>query len=318
MKALTFVQEIADSASISGITTLEGANVRRDARNILKWTNYVGVDIGRMFYWPWLLKRHKIISIPNYTTGTVAVTQGSKTVTGTGTTWTESMRERVFKTLTFREDYRIVEVASATSLVLDEEFNDTTATGLAYQISQDTYDLPPDFCTEYTLFQFVDPAWMRLVPPDEIDRRLAHPSGKHVLGPREATVDQFTDGRYVMVFGGYFDTQRQVRFTYYARPQKLAKDNDQWPFPFEVERVIHEAVLHFVRENEQDDARAQFDLQKFLRGHQDLSGFKPLAPRSGFQASDTGNRRLSHRRRRHTRHRRWDEGAWFDYDVAPI
>lgn len=70
--------------------------------------------------------------------GTVAVTQNSKTVTGTGTGWDSSMVGRKFRVDTDGDVYIIEAVASATSLTLTREYQGTTESGEDYTILGET------------------------------------------------------------------------------------------------------------------------------------------------------------------------------------
>ena len=86
------------------------------------------------------------LNIADYTTGNVsAITSGSTTVTGSGTTWTVPMANRYLRvtaTDTAGQSgdglwYNIASVASATSLTLSKAYNGTTITGnTAFTIGQ--------------------------------------------------------------------------------------------------------------------------------------------------------------------------------------
>jgi len=75
---------------------------------------------------------------PDYTAGTVSVTQGSTTVTGTGTNWTEYMVGRYFTVISKDKGdgqlYRIVEVVSPTQITLDRAFAGASGNGRRYKI----------------------------------------------------------------------------------------------------------------------------------------------------------------------------------------
>lgn len=71
----------------------------------------------------------------NYTTGTVAVTNLSPTVNGTGTNWDSSMVGKKFKVNADGGRYIIQAVVSATQLTLSGNYTGTTASGQAYTIS---------------------------------------------------------------------------------------------------------------------------------------------------------------------------------------
>jgi hypothetical protein len=72
----------------------------------------------------------------DYSTGTVAVTNGSKVVTGSGTAWTTANRGRGDRILIGGVNYTIAAVSSQTSLLLTTPYVGATASGLAYTIAR--------------------------------------------------------------------------------------------------------------------------------------------------------------------------------------
>lgn len=72
----------------------------------------------------------------DYSTGTVAVTNGSTTVTGTGTRWATSADAGMIFTRTGGEAYVVRSVDSDTTLTLDRPFLGATASGQAYTLTR--------------------------------------------------------------------------------------------------------------------------------------------------------------------------------------
>jgi len=70
----------------------------------------------------------------DYTTGTVSVTKGSSTITGSGTSWTSSMVGRYIKVTDYW--YKITAVSSATSLTIQGEFGEDDVSGGSYTIAE--------------------------------------------------------------------------------------------------------------------------------------------------------------------------------------
>lgn len=99
--------------------------------------------------WGFLDKFQDMVNLPlqaPYNTGTVTVTQDSKTVTGAGTAWTQDMAGTSFFHLLNQEPYEIRSVASATSFQLSIPYQNTTpAAGQSYEILKRYYPLPLDF-----------------------------------------------------------------------------------------------------------------------------------------------------------------------------
>lgn len=78
-----------------------------------------------------------------YETGTVSVDAQGTTVTGVGTTFTETMIGRIM--LLSNVPYRISAYTSGTVLIIDRPYEDTTAlSGANYAIYKDSYQLPYD------------------------------------------------------------------------------------------------------------------------------------------------------------------------------
>lgn len=81
------------------------------------------------------LLRDRNLSQADYTTGTVSLTNGSATVTGSGTTFTAAMVGRWFQA----PDgywYRILSFTSTTVITLNRTYVGTTGTGLSYLIGE--------------------------------------------------------------------------------------------------------------------------------------------------------------------------------------
>jgi hypothetical protein len=100
----------------------------------------------------WQKRDGVIVTKASYTTGTVTVTQGDRTITGAGTTFTRDMVGQKIQitnsadTLDPANDvYRITAFVSATELTIDIGYIPADGSGLSYEVFYDTYVLPPDF-----------------------------------------------------------------------------------------------------------------------------------------------------------------------------
>lgn len=91
--------------------------------------------------------RHTFNTVDDYTTGTVAITQGGTTVTGTSTVWTAAMVGRAFSTNRHDSIYRIASFTSATSIEIDRVWVDDDVTADTYRIAQDLYEAPSNLRT---------------------------------------------------------------------------------------------------------------------------------------------------------------------------
>ncbi len=98
----------------------------------------------------WRKKRFYFSSRTPYSTGTVAVTKGSKTVTGSGTSWTDIVKMGYVKI-----DSKIFKVdshsdVSSTSLKLAAEYSEDTNTSTSYEI------IYPDYILDQEISGIVD------------------------------------------------------------------------------------------------------------------------------------------------------------------
>jgi len=88
----------------------------------------------------------KDLSQDKYTTGTVSVTNGSATITGSGTTFTANMVGRYFKVTSESGDgfyYRIASFTSVTSITLENVYEGSSGSGLNYEIVE-MFNLPEE------------------------------------------------------------------------------------------------------------------------------------------------------------------------------
>lgn len=93
--------------------------------------------------WSRLQAQGVITSPVSYSAGTIAVTNGSNAITGTGTAWTAGMTSRIIR-INGESDYYGFTYVSGTTATLDRVYTGDTASGLAYRVDQNLYTLPVD------------------------------------------------------------------------------------------------------------------------------------------------------------------------------
>jgi hypothetical protein len=108
------------------------------------WINFAQELLNSMTYWHHLTaaRPYQFAFVAPYTTGTVAVTNGSTTVTGSGTAFTAAM---VDQAIVFENDdvhYYIASVESSTSLTLGLAYIGTTDASQTFTIHTINYTLP--------------------------------------------------------------------------------------------------------------------------------------------------------------------------------
>ena len=111
-----------------------------------------------------------LVTVPNaYTTGTVSVTNGSATVTGTGTAWTVSMIGQQFRCGFSFPIYTIVAVdGSGTSLTLDNSWSDATFSSIGYQIFQNIVSPHPNLKSVLAMVNQKQGYRLKLHVPQEV------------------------------------------------------------------------------------------------------------------------------------------------------
>lgn len=121
--------------------------------------------------WSFLKKQTTLTLNAPYTTGTVTVTNGSATVTGSGTTFPSWAASGEF----IGPDgvaYTVASRDSNTQLTLDINYKGTTASGRSYSLRQRDYDLPDDFIQLIGDMTYVSETFrwpvIRIVPEGEI------------------------------------------------------------------------------------------------------------------------------------------------------
>lgn len=141
-------------------------------------------------------KRVPNLNAADYTTGTVAITSGATTVTGSGTTWTSAMIGRSIMT-TDGLWYTISAVGGATSLTLATPYMGATISGATYTIGQlsplpDAYEFLPvyDAASDYfTMKGNFDKAKGMRELADDLAKKMKAEQGAKSVSPRISTDD---------------------------------------------------------------------------------------------------------------------------------
>lgn len=112
-----------------------------DLELLKAWINEAYHNILDARQWKGLETRATLQTVSTYRTGTVAATNGSAAIAGTGTTFTAAMTGRKFRIAGSLEVYTFT-YASATGATLDRPFEGATITGASYEIFANVYSLP--------------------------------------------------------------------------------------------------------------------------------------------------------------------------------
>ncbi|MEM7828034.1 MAG: hypothetical protein QW561_01695 [Candidatus Aenigmatarchaeota archaeon] len=172
--------------------------------------------------WSFLKAYANLTCIAPYTAGTVNVTNGSTTVTGSGTNWSTAMVGRHFRLSNAVPFYKIASVTSATSLTLSSAYGGDTAVGQGYEIFQHIYSLAPDVreiskivYDEALLEKSVE--WIERNDPD-----------RSVSGKPMFWADRGLDANNVrqIELYPYPDTNYVIRYSYWKKIEDLSSDTD--------------------------------------------------------------------------------------------
>lgn len=131
---------------------------------------------------PYLMTDGSITTVAPYETGTVTVTNNSKTVTGSGTTFTSAMVGRKIRIASQNAYYRIASFTSTTIITLENIFQGDTASAQTYSIYKDEYRLPADLDVYKVLRQIEDSQSIIDLEPSAFD--IYEPSPQAVGSPR--------------------------------------------------------------------------------------------------------------------------------------
>lgn len=132
-----FIIELGDRLKVDKLTS-EGKNI------LTRKINQTYKEVARASDWEILKRTSELRTVANYTAGTVTVTIDSRTVTGSGTTWTAAMQGRYFRPGGSQNWYKIARFVSATEITLATPIIEATASGIAYTIWQRYYYLQSD------------------------------------------------------------------------------------------------------------------------------------------------------------------------------
>lgn len=135
--ALNFGQMIDQCAVVMGTAMRPGDALRT---NIGRWINQACRKIAYEYAWDDRRRNQTVVTAAPYSTGTATFTEGSTTVTGSGTTWTAAMTGRKITRAIGGPSY-VFTYVGATSGTLSEAYRENTASGSDYAIFADEYDL---------------------------------------------------------------------------------------------------------------------------------------------------------------------------------
>jgi len=179
--------------------------------------------ILKQWHWSFLKSEAILTTVAPYSTGTVTVTNGSKTVTGSGTNWTLAMAGRQFRIDSAHAYYEIDTIDSATQLTLKYAYGGDSGSGKSYKIFQNIYSLASDV---KEISSIVYNYLMRQKDAYFLDRYDAERSstgvpewwiyrGRDANGYQQIEIYPVPDDAY------------EIRYRYYKKVSNLSADTDE-------------------------------------------------------------------------------------------
>ncbi len=139
MNLLESIQRVADDCKIR-------SSVSDISDRIIREINRVSGEIWDGFRWSFRNRSYRMKTEIDYTTGTVTATNSSRTLTGSGTTFTSSHVgwHIYFPGDSIQNVYRVLAYVSATELTLDIPYLGTTGSAKTYVLRKFDYVLPTE------------------------------------------------------------------------------------------------------------------------------------------------------------------------------
>lgn len=194
---------------------------------IKPWVNERLEAIAGAFDWSWLNKEGVFSTVVEYSTGTVAVTAGSTSVVGTGTSWTSGMVGRIFRVGSNADYYIVSAVGSATALTLDANYEGDTETGKSYKINTNRYSLATDVDSIEEIRLVGGPRPLQKVSLEWLDS--SYPHRPYYGDPQWWAFVRATGGTEEIELYPVPDTEKVVRYLYKKEISNLDTDTDTIP-----------------------------------------------------------------------------------------
>lgn len=235
------------------------------------------MHIGYGDVFRWAHRKGRLTTQAPYSTGTVSISKGSLTLTGSGTLWNTANAFSVHNARTTGKIviagdpvvYDVSAVGSDTSITLASPFVGTTVSGGSYIYFEDEYDLDADFLRPIDVQFFDSAASIRIIDATEFRRR--HPRSSVTGRPREACIVERAfignttpvrraqlwrppDDNYSIPYD--FVTNKLATSTTGTAQESLTADTDEPIVPQQYRHVIVLCALYNWYRDKKDDTRA--------------------------------------------------------------
>lgn len=183
------------------------------------------------------------LSFPaQYSTGTLSVTNGSPTVTGSGTTWTAAMVGRQIRIGT--SQYTITARASNTSITIDRNWATDSDSGLSYTIYQARYTLAADVDKIISMWDTTNQYRIETTTPRQIGtRQVWNTSTSQALWRCAATFGRDSSNAYYLYINPAPTDSADIVYWYHRIPDEVSGPAHVPDIPYIHRRMLAQGVL---------------------------------------------------------------------------
>lgn len=243
------------------------------------------MHLGTDYRFPWAERNAILVTQPEYTTGTLSVSQGGTTLTGSGTSWNTA---NAFSRNNMRvggkiqinggsEVYEISAVGGDTSATISSMFTQDDVSGGTYKYFEDEYSLVSDFLRPVDVQQFSDAITITLIGRTEFRKR--YPRNYITGKPTVATlIDRPPSGDTTLVRKVRFHrppseamsipyayiTENLVVQTNGTASNVLSSDTDEPIVPKRYRYGIVLKALYWWYRDKKDDTRSTEVMQEYM------------------------------------------------------
>ncbi len=214
-----------------------------DFRELIATINREQRAVARSRRWRFYQTLYSFDLTPAYTTGTIDVTEGATTVTGTDTVWTSAMEGRKIKVSGGSAVFTVDSVTSATELELDREYSGDTDTGLGYIIWQETYNLPSDIMFLKAIRNAATSTTLEEESPTHYIKEWALLSAASATSPCSYTAWGQSNGVWQFKIRTAPEDAEQLDVYYYRKPTDVTAPASELDVPEYLEEVIQYRLL---------------------------------------------------------------------------
>jgi len=235
-----------------------------DVETVVKQAlNDVLQEVCQAHNFSWLYGNLSFITVKPYTTGTVSVTEGSATITGTDTVWVEGMVGRKF--YCGNATYVISAFVSETELTLSTVYAGDTDGEATYKIYQDEYSLATDVEDILAVRQENYPQKLAKKGIEEMDRY--YPQRNSFGYPSIYSIVGYDSTDYIKIAVYPIPNQaRNIYYRYKKRVTEMSADESTPIVPLRYRWVLVKGALYITAKHLEMGGAAQDFEREYRQG----------------------------------------------------